>query len=557
MFVQEAPRLGNRLTGDPAVGGALRRLLSPDAWSRARDELTGFAGRVGGEFTALALEAEAHPPRHVPFDAWGRRVDRVEVSPAWLELVRIGLENGLVAAPYENPGPDGRVLQAALIQLFQPAAAMSTCPMAMSDGAARVLLAHDRELAARYVPRLTRRSGAWTSGQWMTETSGGSDVSRTEVVARPAGDATDGRWTLHGTKWFTSATTADIALVLARPEGPGGSGTGDLSLFLVELRRPDGSWNGLEVRRLKDKMGTRALPTAELELRGTPAVPVGGLGRGVAKVATMLNVTRLWSAYGGVGPAGHLLTLARDYATRREAFGRRLTELPIHTHWLAELAAVYEATVALSFQAAWLVGAAEAGQGDPLLARIITPIAKMACARQALSICSELVETFGGAGYLEDTGIPVIFRDAHVQVIWEGTSSVMAHDVLRALGKAGAREAFHEDLDQRLARAGQPGLADTLAEVTKAAARLRQLTAEADEAAARPLAWSLARTYQAALLCEAASQDPGDRRLAAAARLFARQPLVTAYAEPECLDILAYGGRTGDHAEPVHAPSSR
>jgi acyl-CoA dehydrogenase len=538
LFLQEAPRLGNRLARDPALLGALKRSLSKDALSAETEGLTRFAGRVGNEFAALQLEAEAHPPRHVPFDAWGRRMDRVEVSPAWLELVRIGLENGLVAAPYERPGPDGRVVQAALVQLFQPAAAMSTCPMAMSDGAARVLLAHDPELAAVYVPRLTRRSGAWTSGQWMTETPGGSDVSRTEVVARPAGD---GRWTLHGTKWFTSAMTADIALVLARPEGAAGPDADDLSLFLVELRRPDGSWNGLEIRRLKDKMGTRALPTAELELRGTPAVPVGELGRGVAKVATMLNVTRLWSAYGGVGPAGHLLTLARDYATRREAFGHRLTSLPIHTHWLAELSAVYEATVALSFRAAWLVGAAEAGQGDPLLARIITPIAKMACARQALSVCSELVETFGGAGYLEDTGIPVIFRDAHVQVIWEGTSSVMAHDVLRALHKAGARKAFHDDLDERLARAGHPRLAGTVAKVAKAAARLRQRTAEPAEATARPLAWSLARTYEAALLCEAASQDPGDQRPALAARLFSRQPLITAEAEPDSLDILAYG----------------
>lgn len=537
MFLQEAPRLGNRLTGDPALLGALERLLSKEAWSQVRDELTRFGGRVESEFGPLQVEAEAYPPRHVPFDAWGRRVDRVEASPAWLRLVQEGLGSGLVAAPYERPGPDGRVLQAALVQIFQPVSAMATCPMAMSDGAARVLLAHDPDLAVSYVPRLTRRSGAWTSGQWMTETPGGSDVSRTEVVARPAGD---GRWTLHGTKWFTSATTADIALVLARPEGRAGETTG-LSLFLVELRRPDGSWNGLEVRRLKDKMGTRALPTAELDLHGIPAVPVGGLGRGVAKVASMLNVTRLWASYGGVGPAGHLLTLARDYASRREAFGRRLHDLPIHTHWLAELAAVYEAAVALSFQAAAIVGAAESGQGDPMLARIITPLAKLACARQALSVSSELVESFGGAGYLEDTGIPVIFRDAHVHVIWEGTSSVMAHDVLRALGKAEARGALHEDIDRRLERAGHQGLSATVAQVTKAAARLRQLTAEADEASARPLAWSLARTYEAALLCEAASLDPGDRRLAMAARVFCRQPLVTMDAEPAGLDLLAYG----------------
>src|SRR5579875_2285227 len=534
MFLQEPPRPGNRMTSDPALLGALERLLSEQALAEVRQDLTEFAARVAGEFGPLQAAAEAQPPRHVPYDAWGRRIDRIDVSPAWLELVR----EGLVAAAYERPGPDGRVLQAALIQLFQPASAMATCPMAMTDGAARVLLAHDRDLAAAHVPRLAGRSGAWTSGQWMTETPGGSDVSRTEVTARPSAD---GAWTLHGTKWFTSATTADIALVLARPEGRAGDESG-LSLFLAELRRPDGSWNGIGVRRLKDKLGTRALPTAELDLDGTTAVPVGGLGRGVAKVASMLNVTRLWASHGAVGPAGHLLALARDYASRREAFGRRLRDLPIHTHWLSELAATYEAAVALSFQAAWIVGAAESGQGDPLLARIVTPLTKLACARQGLTVASELLESFGGAGYLEDTGIPVIFRDVHAQVIWEGTSSVMAHDVLRALGKAGAREAFHDDLDRRVARAGHPALAATAARVAKAAARLRDLTAAAGEATARPLAWSMARTYQAALLCEAASQRPADTRLASAARVFCRQPLVTDDGDPGSLAELAYGG---------------
>jgi alkylation response protein AidB-like acyl-CoA dehydrogenase len=538
MFVQEAPELGNRLVNDPALLGTLERLLSKEAWAQVKDDLMRFADRVGSEFAAMQMQAEAHPPCHIPFDAWGRRVDRIDLSPAWLQLVREGLENGLVAVPYERPGPDGRVLQAALVQLFQPACAMATCPMAMTDGAAQVLLAHDPELAAAYVPRLTCRAETWTSGQWMTETPGGSDVGRTEVVARPAGD---GRWTLHGTKWFTSATTADIALALARSDGPAGEAA-ELSLFLVELRRPDGSWNALEIRRLKDKMGTRALPTAELELRGTLAVPVGGTGRGVAKVATMLNVTRLWASYGGVGPAGHLLTLARDYAARREAFGQPLSHLPMHTAWLAEVAAVYEATVALSFQAAWFVGAAEAGQGDPLLARIITPLAKMACTRQALSACSELVEAFGGAGYLEDTGIPVIFRDAHVHVIWEGTGSVLAHDVLRALRTTQARDALHEDLDHRLARADHPGLAATIAQAANAAAHLRRLTAQADDETARSMAWSLARTYQAVLLCEAASRDPGNRRLATAARVFSRQPLIVHdEAEPTSLSDLAYG----------------
>ncbi|MEJ0047316.1 MAG: acyl-CoA dehydrogenase family protein [Rhodospirillales bacterium] len=158
----------------------------------------------------------------------------------------------------------------------------------------------------------------------MTEQQGGSDVGRTGTVARAA---SDGSFLLTGTKWFTSATSADMALALARPEGAA-DGSAGLSLFLLELRRPDGSWNGIHVRRLKDKMGTKALPTAELDLDGTVATPVGGIGRGVAKIASLLNIARLWAALAGPGSVGHLLALARDYANKREVFGSRLHTPP-------------------------------------------------------------------------------------------------------------------------------------------------------------------------------------------------------------------------------------
>ena len=524
-FLQQPPRAGNRFRGDRALRHGLERLLPPELYRQAAAEVDAVAERATAELPALAEQAEADPPRHVPYDAWGRRCDRIEVSPAWRELVALGQELGLVALPYEERyGPWARVVQAVLAQVYGPVSAMALCPITMTDGAVAALTRHDPALAARYVPRLTARSGGWTAGQWMTETAGGSDVSRTATVARPAGD---GRWRLYGTKWFTSATTTDIALALARAEEPGRPaepGSRGLSLFLLELREAGGGWNGLRVRRLKDKLGTRALPTAELELDGTVAVPVGGLGRGVPKVAAVLQVARLWAAHGAVGTTGYALALARDYARRREAFGRPLADHPAHRAWIARVAAVYEAMVALSLRAAEAVGHAEP------VARVLVPLTKLACARQAVWATSELVESFGGAGYLEDTGIPRLLRDVHVHCIWEGTTTILALDVLRALRDPEVGEAFAADLDARVAAAQHPALAGGLAAVRAAAGELRRLLAvPPEEAGARRLAWGMARTYQAALLASAARwalEVHGDARAATAARVFCAGPLL-------------------------------
>jgi alkylation response protein AidB-like acyl-CoA dehydrogenase len=538
--LQDPPRASNRFRTDRAFRRVLERVLGPDLLAEAGPELDEMGERACAELPALQDRAESNPPRLVPFDAWGRRVDRIEVDPAWLELVRIGQEAGVVATAYEDRfGTARRVVQFALLHLFNPVSATADCPLSMSDGAARVLSEHDPDLAARYVPRLTARRDAWTSGQWMTEATGGSDVSRTATVARPDGA---GGWRLSGTKWFTSATTADIALALARPEGAE-PGSGGLSLFLLELRRPDGSWNGLRVRRLKDKLGTRALPTAELDLDGTAAVPVGGLGRGVAKVAAMLNVTRLHAAFGGLAQLGHGLDLARDHARRREAFGRPVAELPIHRAWIARVAAEYEAMLALAFRAAELVGRAEAGAdpGAGDLARVAVPLTKVAVARRSVWAASELLESFGGAGYLEDTGIPRILRDAHVQPIWEGTTSVMAHDVLRALRNEGIAQAFLAEVDERVRAATHPATEGPAGAVLEAVGRLRPMLAEPEEGAGRRLAWGMARTYEAALLCEAAARalrDHGDGRTETALRLLA-EPLVEEDPGPTPDDLAA------------------
>ncbi|HEX6208257.1 MAG TPA: acyl-CoA dehydrogenase family protein [Actinomycetota bacterium] len=541
-FVQEPPQPPDRFREDRPLRHALERLLPAEVFEEALPELAEMAAIATGELQELANRAEANPPRHVPFDAWGRRVDLVEVDPAWTRLVEIGQERGVVALPYEDRfGEHARVVQMGLLSLYLPVSATANCPLAMTDAAVRVLLNEDPELAERYVPRLTARSDAWASGQWMTETTGGSDVGRTETVASDRGDGT---WALRGTKWFTSATTADVALALGRPEGSE-EGSRGLSLFLLELRDGD-RWNGITVRRLKDKMGTRALPTAELDLDGTVAAPVGGIGRGVAKIAAMLNVTRLHAAAGSLGAAGYGLSLARDYAGRREAFGRKLADLPVHRGWIARVAAEYEAMNALAFRAAELQGAVEQGSGVPELARVTIPLTKMALGRQGVWATSHLIESFGGMGYLEDSGLPRLLRDAHVQSIWEGTTSVLALDVLRALGASGVAEAFGEDVAARTRAATASLLEEPAARVLAALETLRPMMAEPDEPQARRLAWGMARTYQAALLCEAADwalDVHGDDRAATALKLFASEPLVGEEppADPDALGRLAFG----------------
>lgn len=544
-FIQPHPEPSNRFASDRTLHHTLERLLPAEVFADASPLLQRMGERAMQEIPALAATAEHNVPRHEPFDAWGRRVDRIEVDPAWHRLVDIGLEEGLVALPYENPyGEFTRVVQAGLVNLYDGAGAVASCPLVMTDGAARLLTLHDEALAARYRPKLTARQGGWTSGQWMTEKEGGSDVGQTSTVARPRGDGT---WSLHGTKWFTSATTSQMALALARPEDavPGSRG---LSLFLVELRRPDGSWNHIAVRRLKDKLGTRALPTAELELEGTVAVPVGGIDRGVAKIGDLLNVARLWASWGGPAGVGHLLMLARDYASRRRVFGQMLAEKPLHAQWIARITAEYEAMLALNFETALALNRHERGTGASGLARLLAPLTKLACARQSIWAASELVESFGGAGYVEDTGIPRVLRNLHVHCIWEGTTSVLAHDVLRALRAPEAGEAFLADIDQRLsALAGQGTRAPDA--IVHARRTLAELMPRAQESDGRRLAWGMARTYQSVLLLEAAAwrqARKADGSGWTALRLFLQDALVPPVlpASDEELAALAFGRDT-------------
>jgi len=539
-FVQDAPKPANRFRTDRTLRLTLERLLPPEIFAAAAPALDRMGERAVAELPDLADQAEANPPRLIPFDAWGARIDCIECSAAYDRLVATGQEEGLVALPYEAAyGADTRIVQAGLIHLFDPVSAVASCPLTMSDGAAWLLRKHDPALAARYLPLLTARHGGWTSGQWMTEKPGGSDVSRTETTAHML---PDGAALLSGTKYFTSATSANMALALARPEGAP-DGSAGLSLFLLELRRPNGTWNGIQVRRLKDKMGTKALPTAELDLAGTLAYPVGGLGRGVAKIASLLNIARLWAALAGPASVGHLLALARDYAGKREVFGTKLHTHPMHTAWLAQIAAEYEAMLGLCFETASALGRAEHG-GDAGWARLLTPLTKLSCARQGIWGSSELIESFGGAGYVEDTGLPRIFRNVPVHTIWEGTTNVLAHDVLRALADRALGQAWIEDIERRLAGVTHPALAPIVPRIAAALTRLRPLVLAPEDPEGRRIAQAMARITQAAILTEAAAWrivHKNDHTALIAAEIVTRQPLVAEPSSDMELGLLAYG----------------
>jgi alkylation response protein AidB-like acyl-CoA dehydrogenase len=535
-FFQEPPSLGNQFASDPALRSYLERNLPEDARRDIEPELQAMGELAGGYLYDLASEHRGEEPTLVQWDAWGRRVDTIRLTAVWEAAARIAAEKGVIATAYERKhGEHSRVHQFALAYLFHESTEFYTCPLAMSDGAARTLTVHgNREIADRAVPRLTSRdpSRVWTSGQWMTERTGGSDVATTQTVARRVGDA----WQLFGTKWFTSATTSQMALALARPEGnpPGGHG---LALFYVEARDEQGRLRGIHVNRLKEKLGTRMVPTAELTLDGAPAIPVVGLTDGIRHIAPMLNITRTWNAIGACAGMRRGLALARDYAKRRVAFGSPLAQKALHVDTLAAMQAEHDAALLLSFRAVTLLGKEEAktiSEEEATLLRLITPIAKAMTAKQAVSVASEALESFGGAGYIEDTGLPRLLRDAQVLPIWEGTTNVLSLDLIRAIGKSGSlgclerevrrlTQVAHESELGRAAEGARRAFAHALAWFERAAGEGTSTL----EAGARRFALTLGRAWELALLIDQAAwaAGRGDRRWAASARRFAASPV--------------------------------
>ncbi|XP_014676143.1 PREDICTED: acyl-CoA dehydrogenase family member 11-like [Priapulus caudatus] len=519
-FFQEQPTLHNPFKDDQYLQRYLQRVLPPEVHRDVVADLDRFGRRVVAEIDALGRECETQPPSLRRYAAWGRRTDDVATCAAWRRQHAVAAEEGLVAAAYERShGAWSRLHQLAKLYLYAPSSGLYSCPLAMTDGAAKLVETAGRPASLeRAFERLTSRDPArfWTSGQWMTERQGGSDVGTgTETLAKPH---RDGSFRLYGYKWFTSATDANMAFTLARvadaDDRPKQKGSKGLSLFYLETRDESGKLNNITVERLKDKLGTRQLPTAELILDGAVAHKVGEEGSGVLGIVPMLTITRLHNSVSAVAGMRRMISLSRDYSTKRTAFGKLICDHPLHMQTLARLEVETRGAFLLVMEVGRLLGLDDVGGAsdhDMLMLRILTPLVKLYTAKQAMKVASEGLESFGGQGFMEDTGLPTLFRDAQVLSIWEGTTNVLSLDVLRCLMKSrgSTLHAFMDDIHARLEPAREvEALREACSTVDMAAqgsidfahGHMDELTT-----AARDFSFSLARAYIGALLLEAAA----------------------------------------------------
>lgn len=451
-FYQDGPNLTNTFTQNRWLKAYLRHKLPQNSWSEVEGDLTRFGEKCATTYLAAARRAEREKPVLSQFDPWGKRVDELRVSTAWKELQDISAEEKLVQIGYSRPLKEySRLYQFAKLYLFHPSSAFFTCPLAMADGAAKVLEVHGQtQIHKEAFKHLTSNDPKefWTSGQWMTEKTGGSDVSGTSTIAKLSG----GEIRLHGVKWFSSATTSDMALALARYEGAP-EGSRGLTLFLVPMYSAPGKLNNIQILRLKDKLGTWALPTAELQLNGALAHQVGEKDQGVKTVASMLNITRLYNSICSAGQMTRALDLLRDYSLRRKAFGSILSEHPLHHGTFAREEMRSLAGFLLTMEMVERLGKEECGKAtaqDQDMLRLFTPLAKMFTARSSITVASEAIEGFGGAGYVEDSGMPVHLRDSQVFSIWEGATNVLSLDLLRVVQKTSAMASFSNEMNERI-----------------------------------------------------------------------------------------------------------
>ncbi|XP_039581882.1 acyl-CoA dehydrogenase family member 11-like isoform X2 [Passer montanus] len=510
---QEQPETGNQYLEDTLLRSYLETHLPPKVLEEVHQDLERFGNRLLTKIQPLSWECELNPPVFRQYDAWGRRVDHIHTCSAWRRMKEISAEEGLIAEAYEKRYSNwSRLYQAVKLYLFSSSSGGFSCPLAMTDGAAKVIesLGVPGSLKNAF-DRLTSRDPEkfWTSGQWMTERRGGSDVANgTETVARKQ---PDGTYRLYGFKWFTSAADSDVALTLARiadAEGQCTQGSRGLSLFFLRVRDEEGKLNNIQVQRLKDKLGTRQMATAELWLQGARAELISAEGRGVAAISNMLNITRIHNVIGAVASMRRMISLSRDYACKRMAFGKLLKDHPLHMQTIARMEVQVRGAFLLLMDIVRLLGLAEtklASEQEQLLLRLLIPVAKLYTGKQASAVAVEAMESFGGQGYMEDTGLPVILRDALKKLELASGTEELSPAVQRAQEAIGS-------LRQFLAATGSE----------------QALTMEL---AARDLSYSLARIYTGALLMEHAARPGASSTDTCAALRWCSQELCPAAGE--------------------------
>jgi alkylation response protein AidB-like acyl-CoA dehydrogenase len=509
-----------------------RRLDAKDvAWSRPQLEALGRS--CGEEIQDLAWTADRLSPVHVPFDHRGERVDRVNYHESYRRMEELGYGARIVALKYDprERAEHPRALQATgfgLGFLFGMAESGLFCPVCMTDGVARVLEASGGPFA-KDIQSLcfTRVKDRCTGAMFLTEKQGGSDVGATLTRAVQSADG----WRLTGQKWFCSNVDAERALALARPEGAA-AGTRGLGLFLLRKEEAD-RLATVRIDRIKEKLGVRSMPTGEIELTNARAELVGPVDAGFKQMAEMLNLSRLYNAVASAACCGRAGIEAWSYARGRKAFGRPVSEHALAREMLLEIDAERAGALHFAFEGVFALDRVDAARfaGKPdeaskKLLRAITPLVKLFTAKVAVACASEAIEVHGGNGYIEDSSLPRLLRDAQVLPIWEGTTNVLVLDLIRAARTEGAHDAL-------AARAGEALERSTLGKLAAARERTAKLLARArsgiDEiaraggevpAAARGLADNLARAFETALLLEAAEKEgPASPEADAAERL--------------------------------------
>lgn len=520
---------------DPDLRTLMDRYVPPERRQWAEGHLVRWGELCGGPIARRAEIIDRNPPRLRRYDEWGNEVFEVVHHPDAVAVKRDIWEQGPQAL--ESRGEEmPTALGSAFTYLLSQADTGMVCATGMTGGVAA--------LVDRYAPQGLRelllarlRAAAfddgWDGAMFMTEIRGGSDLAQSETKATPDGDT----WRLNGSKWFCSNVDAGAIVTLARPEGapPGLAG---LALFLVPAARADGSRNGIVIKRIKDKLGTRSVPTAEVDFVDAEAHALSSPGaqaseaRGLNRMMSMVNGSRLGVAFMGLGIARRSFLEAAMYAARRQAFGRRLDELPLVRRTLVQMVVEVEAAAVLCFETSSL--AAERGDEESRrLYRILVPVSKLRAARAGLELASQGLEILGGNGYIEDWPTARLFRDAQCHTIWEGTENIISLDVLRAMRKEDAHDALLARVDAALEPAGGPlaPLREVVRgereEVGRAVAFLEQAPEDVRQLQARTLGSWLADVTQAALLLEQAADElkGGSARKAAVARFFVQEHL--------------------------------
>jgi putative acyl-CoA dehydrogenase len=448
-----------------ATDAVLRDAVRREGASWAESELTALGATLGKpETIQLGYDANRFAPQLRTFDRYGHRLDEVEFHPAWHELLGLALRSGLHSSPWADPKSGAHVARAAGTYMLGQIESGVYCPVAMTYGSVPTLR-HAPGIAAEWLPRIFSRNydrsfraaklkSAALVGMGMTENQGGSDLRTNTTRAEPAGD---GSYRLHGHKWFMSAPMCDAFLVLAQ------SAKG-LSCFLMPRWTPDEERNAIRILRLKDKLGNRSNASSEVEFHGAYAQLVGEEGRGIPTIIEMGNYTRLDCCIGSSGLMRQAVAQAIHHARHRTAFQKKLIDQPLMTNVLADLALESEGATVLTMRLARAYD--ESDEAAQVIRRVITPAAKFWICKRTPFLTYEAMEVLGGSGYIEESIMPRLYREAPVNSIWEGSGNIMCLDVLRAMektpnavdvlrrelgdGKEARLKAFSEQLEKRL-----------------------------------------------------------------------------------------------------------